>query len=162
MQTAVFPHFSGDFLSYSDRHEQYWSGYYTSRPHLKTLLRSASAALRALEMTAASVSLLSTSPQAQEDSPERVLWEKMQRGIEGCMRETGLLQHHDAVTGTARREVVKDYAVRLRTCIDSAHTLMRLAFDQLLLRCPEVITSDFFVLLACAFFPFHFTLCFIR
>lgn len=45
-QTRPFPTFTGDFFPYSDRSDQYWTGFYTTRPHLKYLARRIQSLLR--------------------------------------------------------------------------------------------------------------------
>lgn len=45
-QTRPFPTFAGDFFPYSDRSDQYWTGFYTSRPHLKYFARRIQSLLR--------------------------------------------------------------------------------------------------------------------
>lgn len=42
------PSLSGDFLMYSDRSDQYWTGFYSSRPLLKRLARLLQCCLRLL------------------------------------------------------------------------------------------------------------------
>ncbi len=42
--------YSGDFFTYTDRENQYWSGYFTTRPYSKQLSRDASSALRTAEI----------------------------------------------------------------------------------------------------------------
>ncbi|XP_015433271.1 PREDICTED: alpha-mannosidase 2 [Dufourea novaeangliae] len=70
-----FPTLSGDFFTYSDRDDHYWSGYYTSRPFHKRLDR---------------------------------------------------FQHHDGITGTAKDEVVVDYAKKMIIALNnSAHVLQQ-------------------------------------
>ncbi|KAM9328946.1 alpha-mannosidase 2 [Gastrophryne carolinensis] len=125
---SFFPVLSGDFFTYADRDDHYWSGYFTSRPFYKRLERVMESHLRSAEIlySLAIVQMqrnnkLSTFPSVEH---YKLLTE--------ARRNLGLFQHHDAITGTAKDWVVVDYGTRLyhsvmnlkRVIVDSAHLLI--------------------------------------
>ncbi|CAH1251351.1 MAN2A1 [Branchiostoma lanceolatum] len=122
-----YPVLSGDFFSYADREDHYWSGYYTSRPFYKNLDRVLEAHARAAEI----IFSLALAHSRHIDVPSFPAKNAYQMLI-GARKSLGLFQHHDAITGTAKDFVVVDYGTRLlrsimdmkRVMIDSAHFLM--------------------------------------
>ena len=93
---------TGDFFPYSDGAHQFWTGYFTSRPALKSMIRTTSSlfgGVRAAQCLAGSkdLSLLVNSTEKLQDLEEAL----------------GVAQHHDAVSGTAKQHVAFDYAKRL-------------------------------------------------
>ena len=92
------PILKGSFFTYSDREQDYWSGYFTSRAFDKALDRQLERVLYVAE------SLNGTREELQK--PRRAL---------------SLFQHHDGVTGTAKNTVVEDYALRLYQAIDTTY-----------------------------------------
>lgn len=95
----VYPYKSDDFLPYASGSTNYWTGYFTSRPAIKLQERLGARDLAVCRQ----VGLL--------QEPER---EKEEYGAEFHMhRAMGLMQHHDAVTGTEKQAVAEDYSKRL-------------------------------------------------
>ena len=112
-----FPSLSGDFFTYSDRDDQYWSGYYTSRPFHKRLDRVLIGAIRAAE-------LINTI--AWMKGNEHLMEDNIANRLDVARRWHSIFQHHDGVTGTARDHVVVDYAQKMIVALNnSAHVLQQ-------------------------------------
>jgi alpha-mannosidase II len=118
---------SGDFFSYADREDHYWTGYYTSRPFYKSLDRVLEAHLRGAEIlfSLAVAHARRSGLAGQYPLSDFALLTEARRTL-------GLFQHHDAITGTAKEAVVVDYGVRLlrslvslkQVTINAAHYLV--------------------------------------
>ncbi|XP_029025296.1 alpha-mannosidase 2 isoform X2 [Betta splendens] len=135
---TTLPTLQGDFFTYADRDDHYWSGYFTSRPFYKRLDRILEATLRASEilfsLTLAEMRRFHGNGRLSADFPAREHFGLLTEG----RRNLGLFQHHDAVTGTGRDPVVVDYGTRLFHSIlnlrqvlqSSAHWLILLDKNQ--------------------------------
>ncbi|KAK5975198.1 Alpha-mannosidase, partial [Trichostrongylus colubriformis] len=89
-----------DFMiktTYASSNISYWTGYFTSRPTFKRMIREASALLQLCKQLDALADL------GPEDDAD----------VETMSRASALVQHHDAVTGTAKENVTRDYEKRL-------------------------------------------------
>ena len=87
-----------DFFPYADYPYAYWTGYFTSRPYLKGMAKY----LSNLHLTS-STFLLDTALQKRNNQKDIQLL-RLQNMV-------GLLQHHDAITGTAKEKVSNDYII---------------------------------------------------
>ncbi|KAF5740338.1 alpha-mannosidase 2x [Tripterygium wilfordii] len=125
-QVGGFPSLSGDFFTYADRQQDYWSGYYVSRPFFKAVDRVLEHTLRSTEMMLAL--LLGYCQRAQ--------CEKLPIGfsykLTAARRNLALFQHHDGVTGTAKDHVVKDYGSRMHISLQDLQIFMSKAIEVLL------------------------------
>jgi alpha-mannosidase len=128
-----FKTLSGDFFVYSDIFSEgqpaYWSGYYSTRPHLKLLSRQLASGLRATE-------ILFTMAVAQARArgaglPLAVLGSQYDQLTE-ARRHLGLFQHHDAITGTSKAFVMQDYEQKLAAGLETVRRMTEVSAQYLL------------------------------
>ncbi|KAJ7544316.1 hypothetical protein O6H91_09G073800 [Diphasiastrum complanatum] len=113
-----FPSLSGDFFTYADRVQHYWSGYYVSRPFYKAIDRVLEESLRAADI----LFFLSHSYCQANDYQSFPL--SFSKQLVAARRNLALFQHHDGVTGTARDHVVVDYGTRMHKSLSELQSFM--------------------------------------
>ncbi|XP_015600084.1 alpha-mannosidase 2 isoform X2 [Cephus cinctus] len=125
-----FPTLKGDFFVYSDIFSEgrpaYWSGYFTTRPYMKILDRELEANLRSAEILY-SIAL----NVAKQSNMDIKLYETYFEKLVKARRNLGLFQHHDAITGTSKAFVMKDYALKLFESISDMTSLQSFAIQSL-------------------------------
>lgn len=116
--TNQFPSLTGDFFTYADRDDHYWSGYFTSRPFYKRTDRILMNYLRTAEML-----------------HSWTTWEKsteFEKRLEQARRALSIFQHHDGVTGTAKDYVMTDYNEMMTDGIKNSKFVIQQAVYKLL------------------------------
>ncbi|TGZ74096.1 hypothetical protein CRM22_001130 [Opisthorchis felineus] len=122
---------TGDLFTYADRDHDYWSGYFTSRPAEKFLIRHLESELRSAEL------LYSYTHQfLASDQTRYALLTGFQSSLFGHLTEArrtlGLLHHHDAITGTTKPLVASDYATKLLNAIRATRLVFSVSAAHLL------------------------------
>ncbi|TKS73268.1 Alpha-mannosidase 2x [Collichthys lucidus] len=115
-----FPVLSGDFFAYADREDHYWTWLF----HLPTLLQESGPGAEILYSLAVANARHAGMEGRYPVSDYALLVD--------ARRSVALFQHHDAITGTAKENVVIDYGTRLlrsliglkRVIINAAHFLV--------------------------------------
>ena len=111
-----------DFFPYADREHSYWTGYFTSRATLKKLERVSSSFLLAARQVETTLDFTG------HPDPE-----KCNEPMHALEDASGVAQHHDGVSGTAKQHVANDYAKRLQAGIDGVSKCMIRKVKRLLL-----------------------------
>lgn len=96
-----------DFFPYADAHNSYWTGYFTSRPGLKYQIVMGNNFLQAAKQLSVLANPLTNQDAVME--------------LESLQETLGILQHHDAVTGTCKQFVNDDYSRMLAHAMKKAH-----------------------------------------
>lgn len=130
-----FAALQGDFFVYSDIFTEgrpaYWSGYFATRPVYKMLSRELEHNLRGLEILFTVA--FNRARQTGNYNALRV-FEKNYEKMILARRNLGLFQHHDAITGTSKANVMRDYGLRLFESLQDAMKLQESAIELLVQR----------------------------
>ncbi len=110
----ALPRKTDDFFPYSSDPHAYWTGYFTSRPTFKGLVRQTSHLLQACKQIQA------------------VTVRRLSNVLNQFQRSQAIGQHHDAVTGTAKQHVNNDYVLRLDQGIRGCSQVFSESFNHLL------------------------------
>lgn len=128
---TALPTVGGDFFPYSDQQNQYWTGYYTTRPYLKVLGRELEYGLRVAEMVNVQFMLHHRWLSNGKGNETNAIFTDNLEQLRQAHRALGLFQHHDATTGTARYFVAKDYEDYLKEALSGVQKVMAKSLAQL-------------------------------
>ncbi|KAJ8963437.1 hypothetical protein NQ318_018917 [Aromia moschata] len=128
MKISEFPVLSGDFFTYADRDDHYWSGYYTSKPFYKRMDRVLLSYIRSAEVIYA-LAHLSKKPGSSWIVDKENGLGKL---ISNARLALSLFQHHDGITGTAKDYVVVDYGKKMLSAINGCQRIIQICAHILL------------------------------
>ncbi|XP_039762685.1 lysosomal alpha-mannosidase-like isoform X1 [Pararge aegeria] len=111
----ILPTKQDDFFPYASDPTAYWTGYFTSRPTTKYFERQGNAYLQMVKHLQVLGDL--------EEHNKFVLNE-----LKSAM---GVMQHHDAITGTEKQHVAHDYERLLNAAIEDSTLIARQAFNKI-------------------------------
>ena len=136
------PSLIGDFYPYSDRGDQYWSGLYTTRPHLKLLIRKSFSYLRTAELLVSYGWLKALKEDKEELRLEaRNFMKQCGRELEKLKDDMSLYNHHDTITGTSKQHVVDSLYRDLATNLNRVHQLVLSLLSYLYLATTVTLSS---------------------
>lgn len=111
----VWPTKSDDFFPYASDNHTFWNGYFVSRPTLKRFERMGNNFLQVCKQL---------SIEAQRHKMPSVL----KTNLIDLQEAVGIMQHHDAITGTEKQHVAEDYAYLLNKgvdhCLENTHEVL--------------------------------------
>lgn len=142
-RTEKYPTLRGDFFVYSDIFSEgrpaYWSGYFTTRPYMKILDRELENSLRSAEIL---YSIALNRARQNNYGPHLKIMERNFEKLVRARRNLGLFQHHDAITGTSKAFVMRDYGLKLFESLRDTESIQLDAIHSLLLNDTVLSTSE--------------------
>lgn len=128
-----YPTLRGDFFVYSDIFSEgrpaYWSGYFTTRPFMKILDRELESNLRSAEIL---YTIALNNAKRNNLLPYLKLLDRDFEKLVQARRNLGLFQHHDAITGTSKSFVMRDYGLKLFESLRDTVSIQQNAIQSLL------------------------------
>lgn len=118
-EAATYPTKTDDFFPYADNAHSFWTGYFTSRVALKGFVKDFSRFTQTARKHISELRMSDTNSVVRNNS------KKIEEAIFGMEMALGILQHHDAVAGTAKQKVTDDYVATSLRAIDNFNTLYK-------------------------------------
>jgi hypothetical protein len=102
-EQAKYPVKNDDFFPYADNQHAFWTGYFTSRVALKGFVRDFNRFVQAAKKHISELKISGSSDSVKSNT------QAIEDTLFGMEMALGILQHHDAVSGTAKQKVTDDY-----------------------------------------------------
>lgn len=113
-----WPTYEGDFFPLvSEQPGHAWTGYYTTRPNLKKLIREFSG-LQQLSTTLYGLLLLESLSERQHPTDPTVQVATFKSQVEALSQMSAKMMHHDTITGTSLQYVIQNETQGLQQAID--------------------------------------------
>ncbi|VDL59885.1 unnamed protein product [Hymenolepis diminuta] len=132
---GTIPQRDGDFFPYASAPNTFWTGFYTSRPTQKRMVREASSLLATCEQAHLMRPCLGSRyryPTRSSYEFKDGIFQTPDQVVDQLRRAMGMMQHHDAVTGTEKQHVSDDYRQRLTDAMKGCNQLLGAVADTLL------------------------------
>eukprot|EP00940_MAST-03C_sp_MAST-3C-sp2_P001290 g1290.t1 len=116
-----FPVVRGDFFTYADKTDEFWSGYYVTRSYYKSKCRVLFAQLRAAEILFTLHTARARRVQKSDPGDTARWW----NSLSAARKNLALFMHHDGITGTAKNHVAVDYGKRMQEALDGSMSVIQ-------------------------------------
>ena len=120
-----------DFFPYADNEYSYWTGYFTSRPYLKGMVREAGNYLANSSKFLFEFLLNLKRQKVDPPTIETKLFYPLAY-LHEMRQNLAICQHHDAVSGTAKEVVSENYIEMLNDGIDNSKKVFKYVVNQYL------------------------------